>query len=230
MSKTNPNIICSTCRYFESIDPESGYCNLDPHAGMERLTVFGNHWCSYWTSISGSIQTDSYRNSLPTGTLLYNSPSTPLPASTGTFLDMDYETRLYQEGKIFQYTYPLTSIPNKNPLNFILSPDYNLTSIIAEFDCSQVTASLYESPSINSILTPAQTKNVNRHSSALPKMKVYLVPSLNNFGTLLDQITSPNPKIENWILNKGNIYLLRLESVSGSVGLRLRWYEDNSLI
>lgn len=169
----------------------------------------------------------------------------PFDEATGGAVVMDVVHHEVHEGEMWHGERTVSGVADAASANLLLHVGgaVDAHAVFEVLASGQVTVSLYESPTINTLGTEVAIYNMNRNITETAHSQLYHTPSITTTGSvalvngrLLPGGTSPTTRVgggirqnTEWILAPGQYYLLRVTNTSGSsatINTVVEWYEE----
>lgn len=169
----------------------------------------------------------------------------PYDEVTGAALTIDTSHHEVHEGEMWHAERTVSGVADAGAVNLLLNVGSAVDAhVVFEVLASgQVTVSLWESPTINTLGTEVTIYNMDRNVTTTAHSQLYHTPSITSTGSvalvngrLLPGGNSPQTRVgggirqnTEWILAPSRNYLLRVTNNSGSaatINTVVEWYEE----
>ncbi len=169
----------------------------------------------------------------------------PFDDATGAAVTIDVVHHETHEGEMWHAERTVTGVSDAASVNLLLHVGgaVDAHAVFEVLASGQVTVSLFESPTINTLGTAVAVYNMNRNITDTAHSQLYHTPVITTTGTtalvngrLLPGGNSPTTRVgggirqnTEWILAPGKYYLLRVTNTSGSsaaINTVVEWYEE----
>lgn len=171
----------------------------------------------------------------------------PYDEATGAALVIDTVHHEVHEGEMWHAERTVSGVADAGAVNLLLHVGgaVDAHAVFEVLASGQVTVSLYESPTVNTLGTEVAIYNMDRNITTTAHSQLYHTPSITTTGSvalvngrLLPGGTSPQTRVgggirqnTEWILAPSRNYLFRVTNNSGSAAIIntvVEWYEEEN--
>jgi hypothetical protein len=169
----------------------------------------------------------------------------PFDDATGAATTIDIVHHEVHEGEMWHAEHTNIAVSDKAAVNVLLHVGgaVDAHTVFEVFASGQVTVSLWESPTLNTVGTALTAYNMDRAITTTANSQIYHSPAITATGSvalvngrLLPGGTSSQTRVGGgvrqgveWILAPGKYYLLRATNSSGTtaaINVVIEWYEE----